>query len=342
MAGQGKWFVQYAAQHHVDLGLLIGIAGAETTWGDAGTGVRGQYNPFGFMRSGPGTGLTFGSYKEAISRMAALMSKSYRQFSKPGQANPKGMMMKYVGYSSGDWLQTASHYANSLGNPKGGGGGAVPTGEPAIVKFAKSFLGIPYVYAGASRKGVDCSGFVMLVYQHFGIHALDSHYTGTQITKGKAVSRANLQPGDLVFTHPDSNGTTGHVMMYIGNGKIIEAAHTGTDVRIMNLSDRDDDVVGYRRYTNKPNIVGPSRGGGGGGGQPGRPVGSGKQQQVGFTFPQPTEDLVGTGVLEMPGMNPGMQQEPESVTNMWQSLANLPNASPESLTFANRANAWGG
>ena len=56
MAGQGRWFVQYAAQHRVDLGLLVGIAGAETTWGDKGTGRRGQYNPFGFMRSGPGTG----------------------------------------------------------------------------------------------------------------------------------------------------------------------------------------------------------------------------------------------------------------------------------------------
>ncbi len=83
----------------------------------------------------------------------------------------------------------------------------------------------------------------------------------------------------------------------------------------------------------------PAGGGPMGGGGPGKPP---QQQQPEFHFPQPTEDLLASGVLSMPGENQNPQMEPESVTNMWQSLANLPNSSPETQVFANRANAWGG
>lgn len=355
MAGQGRWFVYYAARHNVDLGLLVGIAGAETTWGDAGTGTPGSgYNPFGFMRNGPGTGLRFGSYREAISRAAALLATSrYRRYTQPGRANPGGFMKTYVGYSSKDWLETTSRYANTLGKgkagkiPKGGGGG-VPTGDPPIVKFAKSFLGIPYVYAGASRKGVDCSGFVMLVYQHFGIHALDSHYTGTQITKGHPVKRSELQPGDLIFSHFE-NGVTGHVMMYIGHGKLIEAAHTGTDVRIMDMDERiAGQHVEFRRYTNKKSIVGYPT-------SPSSPTQPGPNPKTPGMPPSPDQEdpmyqphigmeIAQSGILGHPGRDPIMDPggAPAGIQNIWQSLASLQNASPETRLFANRARMWGG
>lgn len=102
---------------------------------------------------------------------------------------------------------------------------AVATNAPAIaVDAARSQIGVPYKFGWATPgKGFDCSGLTMWSYAQAGI--VLPHFTGFQILKGTAVSRDQLQPGDLVF--PDS----GHVQIYSGNGMIIEAPHTGANVR---------------------------------------------------------------------------------------------------------------
>jgi cell wall-associated NlpC family hydrolase len=92
-----------------------------------------------------------------------------------------------------------------------------------IVDFAKTLIGIPYVYGGESTKGFDCSGFVKYVYNHFDLSIARS--SSEQAKGGKAVKKADLQPGDLVFfdTNGGLNNIT-HVGIYIGDGKFIHAS----------------------------------------------------------------------------------------------------------------------
>ncbi|MCL4499661.1 MAG: NlpC/P60 family protein [Chloroflexi bacterium] len=116
------------------------------------------------------------------------------------------------------------------------GGGA---GRNDVVEIAMQYLGVPYVYGGASPSGFDCSGLTMYVYDQVGISL--GHYVPDQYSAGAHVSRMELEPGDLVFF----NGL-GHVGIYVGNGQFIHAPHTGDVVRIDNLDNRYDYVGAVR------------------------------------------------------------------------------------------------
>lgn len=117
------------------------------------------------------------------------------------------------------------------------------TGQ-AIVNYAKKFLGVPYVYGGASKSGFDCSGFTMYVYKKFGISM--PHGAQSQSKLGKKVSanknsasslKENLQLGDLVlFLDYETMDEIGHCGIYIGNGKFIHASSgSGYCVKINSL-----------------------------------------------------------------------------------------------------------
>jgi cell wall-associated NlpC family hydrolase len=107
---------------------------------------------------------------------------------------------------------------------------AVAREQARIVRFARRYLGVRYVYGGTSpASGFDCSGFTRFVYAHFGI-ALP-HYSGAQFSMGRRVSERGLRPGDLVFFDG-----LGHVGLYIGHGRFIHAPHTGARVSIDTLS----------------------------------------------------------------------------------------------------------
>lgn len=95
----------------------------------------------------------------------------------------------------------------------------------AIVEYGKNFLGTPYVYGGTTPSGFDCSGFVKYVYAHFGISLPRTSYS--QLNSGVAVTRDELQPGDLVFFR-----NAGHVGIYAGNGNYMHAPQTGRSVCI--------------------------------------------------------------------------------------------------------------
>jgi len=116
----------------------------------------------------------------------------------------------------------------------GGNGDSAPTvdpggpGHPEVVAIAARYLGIPYVWGGASpSSGFDCSGLVMYVYAQIGIGL--SHGATDQQHASRPVPLSALQPGDLVFY--GSASYSYHVAIYVGGGRTIEAARTGTPVR---------------------------------------------------------------------------------------------------------------
>jgi cell wall-associated NlpC family hydrolase len=108
--------------------------------------------------------------------------------------------------------------------------GAIATAaqEAKVVAFAHSQIGKPYRYGSAGPYSYDCSGLAKAAWAKAGVSL--AHYTGAQWNEGKHVTRAELRPGDLVFFGSDVH----HVGIYIGNGKMIEAPHTGLRVRIAN------------------------------------------------------------------------------------------------------------
>jgi peptidoglycan DL-endopeptidase CwlO len=125
----------------------------------------------------------------------------------------------------------------SSSGSSGGSGGGTYTPPPAgtlgqqAAALAQQYLGVPYVWGGASPSGFDCSGLVVYVYGRLGVSL--PHYTGALWTSGSRVSSSQLAPGDLVFFYPD----LGHVGIYIGGGLFIHAPHTGDVVKISSLSD---------------------------------------------------------------------------------------------------------
>jgi peptidoglycan DL-endopeptidase CwlO len=111
---------------------------------------------------------------------------------------------------------------------------SVPVGNPGVghpqaASIALQYLGVPYVWGGASPSGFDCSGLVMYVYGRLGISL--PHYTVAQWSATQPISMSQIQPGDLVFFDG-----LGHVGIYIGNGQFVHAPHTGTVVQISSLS----------------------------------------------------------------------------------------------------------
>lgn len=106
-----------------------------------------------------------------------------------------------------------------------------------IANFACQYIGNPYVAGGTSlTNGADCSGFVMAVYNNFGISLPRSSYA--QSTVGRGVSYSEAQPGDVIYYG-------GHVGIYIGNGQIVHASTERTGIKITSATYRS--IITVRR-----------------------------------------------------------------------------------------------
>jgi cell wall-associated NlpC family hydrolase len=119
------------------------------------------------------------------------------------------------------------------------------------VALAHEYLGTPYVFGGESTSGFDCSGLLQYIWAKQNVSIPRTTYD--QFTAGTPVAQKNLVPGDAVFfkgSDPQTrNGKMlpGHVGIYIGNGDIIQAPHTGAKVEITPLSSMNN-YMGARRY----------------------------------------------------------------------------------------------
>lgn len=106
----------------------------------------------------------------------------------------------------------------------------------SIVACAKKYKGYKYVSGGSlPSTGFDCSGFTSYVYKQCGISI--SRSSSAQATNGTAVSKSNLQLGDLVIFNNRANTSIGHVGIYIGGNTFIHAGNSGTGVITTSLSD---------------------------------------------------------------------------------------------------------
>lgn len=101
---------------------------------------------------------------------------------------------------------------------------AAPTAAPVaaagsaatVVAYARAQIGKRYVWGATGPNAFDCSGLVVAAFARVGISL--PHYTGTLSARGRAVSRSQLQPGDLIFPH------AGHVGIYVGGNQMVHAS----------------------------------------------------------------------------------------------------------------------
>ncbi|WP_082772098.1 NlpC/P60 family protein [Actinoplanes sp. TFC3] len=105
---------------------------------------------------------------------------------------------------------------------------------------ACSLIGKPYIFGSAGPTGYDCSGLTQVAWRTVGVSL--AHFTGDQIGSGRSVSRGDLQVGDLIFY----GSPVHHVAIYVGNGYIVHAPHTGDHVRMAKV-DYPGTPVAYRR-----------------------------------------------------------------------------------------------
>lgn len=145
--------------------------------------------------------------------------------------------------SAGNQSGTGSESGSNTGSNAGTGSGSGSSENTKdlgrqIADYAMKFIGNPYVYGGTSlTNGADCSGFVQSVYKHFGI-SLPRH-SGDQGKAGRAVDGlSNAKPGDLVWY-------SGHIGIYIGNGKIVHASNPKNGIITSNANYRT--ILGIRR-----------------------------------------------------------------------------------------------
>jgi cell wall-associated NlpC family hydrolase len=104
----------------------------------------------------------------------------------------------------------------------------------SVYSVAQQYLGVPYVYGGATPAGFDCSGLVQYVYAQFGISL--PHSSAAQGAAGTQIPVSEAVPGDLVVM-------SGHIGFYAGNGMILHAPYEGTVVRVQPIWTSDYWIV---------------------------------------------------------------------------------------------------
>ena len=178
----------------------------------------------------------------------SLLSDSRQEETSRGSTTSRGTSTTRNSSSTNTTTQTSSNTTSQTANTNVATdttSTATSSTGTSIVATAKQYLGYKYTYGGSSpNTGFDCSGFTKYIFAQYGISL--NRTAAAQYSNGVAVSRANLQAGDLVMF-----GKSGinHVAIYIGGGQIIHASTPSTGVRIDSLNSGyySSNYVGARR-----------------------------------------------------------------------------------------------
>ena len=152
----------------------------------------------------------------------------------------EGTTAEIIGINSG-WLKVNSSAGTGYISPdyveyielSSASAGQAPSNSSLgqqVVDKALSYLGVKYVYGGASPSGFDCSGLSYYVYKQFG--ATLNRSSSAQTSNGYRVSKSELMPGDLVFFSSPGSSSVGHVGIYIGGGQMVHSVKPGRSVEI--------------------------------------------------------------------------------------------------------------
>ncbi len=200
-------------------GTLAGFPGQTETVQGTLAGLPGQKPPSSGMESVPVT-------------IAAnpLGQGDNPQVAPPGTTPTLAAAAVVSPYGPGSAENVYSEGTTSLYGPGGSASQElVSAARTALVAYAKQFLGYPYVYGGDSlTNGTDCSGFVMRIFEHFGINT--GRNSREQAANGRQIAIEAVKPGDLLFYA--SGDTINHVAIYIGGGQVIHAASAKTGIII--------------------------------------------------------------------------------------------------------------
>jgi cell wall-associated NlpC family hydrolase len=193
--------------------------------------------PAGALLEYPDTGTPRYAAQGSVLEVVNLMAQVYREpnvtTARPKTQAPLGTRLQATGPPEDGW------YAVSLPGGDSGfvqegdvlpkaGGAARRRGTPAeVVATARRFLGAPYLWGGMTVQGVDCSGFVSRVYFVNGVDLLRDADMQFDDSRGLAVDKGDLQPGDLLFFGKES---VTHVGLYEGDGRFIHATTHGSPV----------------------------------------------------------------------------------------------------------------
>lgn len=247
----GSW---YKVNYNLQTGYMHQDYLRYTTREDAELGYGSVNGNNVKVRSGPSTthSIMTAAYKAEKAYIIGINSQWF-----------KVIFDEYIGYIRSDYVDlTEIPYENndSTKNPLFFVGGASTGIKPsvealkgntvisqasAIIATAKKYIGVPYLWGGTTPKGFDCSGYVQYVFNAHGITL--PRTSRQQYTAGYAVSKSNLQPGDLVFFNTSGSGVS-HVGLYMGDGQFIHSSSSrGVVIANLNSSYWSNLYLGGRR-----------------------------------------------------------------------------------------------
>lgn len=246
----GDWYkVNYNLQEgymHSDYLKVLTVENAELGYGKVtGSSVN--------LRSGPSTsfgsvgkaskgdkcyilGLNNGWYKVIYKETICYIRSDFLELTEipyENQASPNSPKFFRGGKSTGVTPSASALSGSSSANASSGSTGSSASGSQILAE-AQKYLGVPYVYGGASPSGFDCSGFVYYVLKQTGFSP--SRTLNVLYQMGSSVKKADLKAGDIVFFANTYGSGLSHVGIYAGNGEFIHAPNSRSTVSYSDLT----------------------------------------------------------------------------------------------------------